>query len=46
MAKRVMARFDEHVARDNIELMRKHLESSSYVSGSYIESRPRDAQDL
>ena len=45
MAQRVMKNFGESVARENVELMRKHLESSSYVSGSYIESRPRDAPE-
>ena len=39
MAKRIMKNFGDDVARDNIELMRRHLEASSYVSGSYRESR-------
>ena len=39
MAKRIMKNFGDDVARDNIELMRRHLEASSYVSGSFTESR-------
>ena len=34
-----MEQFEDYVARDNIELMRAHLESSSYVSGSFVEEQ-------
>ena len=37
MGRKIMNQFEDYVARDNIELMRAHLEASSYVSGSFAD---------
>jgi hypothetical protein len=38
MARTVTAGFPEFVTRTNVEVLRQHLESSSYTSGSHAES--------
>ena len=37
MGSRIMKDFDSYITQDNIAIMRKHLESSSYVSGSHAQ---------